>query len=170
MPLRVGASIPLQLKTMRLDYRVALLCRLFEVSRSGFYAWLSRKPSPRQQVDERLKVAIKAVHRQSRETYGVRRMQPELAAQGFLAGRDRIRRLRQELGLRCKQKRKFKATTNSRHDLPVAPNLLEQRFEPTAPDQQWLVDITYVPTEEAWLYLAGVKDVFTCEIVGYAIG
>jgi transposase InsO family protein len=154
---------------MRPDYPIALLCRVFEVSRSGFYAWLNRKPSSRRQADERLKVAIRAAHRQSRETYGVRRMQPELEAQGFLAGRDRIGRLRHDLGLRCKQKRRFKATTNSRHDLPVAPNLLEQRFEPTAPNQQWLVDITYVPTGEGWLYLAGVKDVFTCEIVGYAM-
>lgn len=154
---------------MRPDYPIALLCRVFDVSRSGFYAWLNRKPSSRRQADERLKVAIKAAHRQSRETYGVRRMQPELEAQGFAAGRDRIGRLRKELGLRCKQNRKFKATTNSRHDFPVAPNLLEQRFEPTAPNQQWLVDITYVPTGEGWLYLAGVKDVFTCEIVGYAM-
>jgi transposase InsO family protein len=155
---------------MRLDYPVALLCRVFDVSRSGFYAWLARKPSKRAQADERLKVAIKAVHRQSRETYGVRRMQSELGAQGFMAGRDRIGRLRQELGLRCKQKRKFKATTNSRHDLPVAPNLLEQRFDPTVPNQAWSVDITYVSTSEGWLYLAGVKDIFTCEIVGYAMG
>ena len=96
-------------------------------------------------------------------------MQPELEAQGFAAGRDRIGQLRKELGLHCKQKRKFKTTTNSCHDFPVAPNLLEQRFEPTVPNQQWLVDITYVPTGEGWLYLAGVKDVFTCEIVGYAM-
>jgi len=154
---------------MRPDYPLAMLCRVFDVSRSGFYAWLARKPSRRQQTDEQLKVAIKAAHRQSRETYGVRRMQPELEAQGFAAGRDRIGRLRKELGLRCKQKRKFKATTNSRHGLPVAPNLLEQQFKPTAPNQQWLVDITYVPSAEGWLYLAGVKDVFTCEIVGYAM-
>lgn len=154
---------------MRLDYPVDLLCRAFEVSRSGFYGWLNRKPSERQPDDERLKVAIKAVHRQSRETYGVRRMQPELNEQGFPAGRDRIDRLRRELGLRCRQKRRFKATTTSKHDFPVAGNLLEQRFEPTVPNQQWLVDITYVPTEEGWLYLAGVKDVFTCEIVGYAM-
>lgn len=89
---------------MRLDYPVALLCRVFEVSRSGFYAWLTHKPSRRQQGDERLKVAIKAVHRQSRETYGVRRMQPELKAQGFVAGRDRIARLRRELGMPAKTK------------------------------------------------------------------
>lgn len=155
---------------MRLEYPVALLCRVFGVSRSGFYAWLERKPSERAQTNERLKVAIKAVHRQSRETYGVRRVQPELMAQGFSAGRDRIARLRRELGLRCRQKRKFKATTNSNHDLLVAPNLLEQRFESTAPNQTWVTDITYLPTQEGWLYLAGVKDVFTCEIVGYAMG
>ena len=155
---------------MRLDYPVALLCRVFDVSRSGFYVWLARKPSLCQQADERLKVAIKAVHWQSRETYGVRRMQPELEAQGFIAGRDRIGRLRHELGLRCKQKRKFKATTDSRHDLPVAPNLLTQIFRPTRPNEVYVTDITYIPTREGWLYLAGIKDVFTCEIVGYAMG
>jgi len=155
---------------MRLEYPVALPCRVFGVSRGGFYAWLKRKPSGRAQTDERLKVAIKAVHRQSRETYGVRRVQPELMAQGFSAGRDRIARLRRELGLRCRQKRKFKATTNSNHDLPVAPDLLEQRFESTAPNQTWVTDITHLSTQEGWLYLAGVKDVFTCEIAGYAMG
>jgi putative transposase len=114
------------MNSVRLDYSVGLLCRVFGVSRSGFYAWLNRAPSPRVQEDERLKVAIKAVHVQTRETYGPLRVQPELAAQGFEAGRDRIVRLRHELGLRCKQKRKFKATTNSRHDFPVAENLLNQ--------------------------------------------
>lgn len=117
-----------------------------------------------------MKVAIKAAHRQSRETYGVLRLQPELKAQGFAAGRDRIARLRHALNLRCKQRRKFKATTNSSHDLPVVPNLLEQHFAPVRPDQVWVTDITYIPTAEGWLYLAGIKDVFTCEIVGYAMG
>jgi putative transposase len=158
------------MKTLRLDYPTTVLCRAFDVSRSGFYAWLSAKPSRRAQEDERLKVAIKAVHRQSRETYGTLRVKPELAAQGFIAGRDRVARLRRELALRCKQKRKFKATTNSNHSLPVAENLLEQRFAPATPNEVWVTDITYVPTGEGWLYLAGVKDVFTCEIVGYAMG
>jgi putative transposase len=158
------------MKTMRLDYPTNILCKAFDVSRSGFYAWLAAKPSRRSLEDERLKVAIKAVHRQSRETYGTLRVKPELAAQGFTAGRDRVARLRRELALRCKQKRKFKATTNSNHSLPVAANLLEQRFAPTAPNEVWVTDITYVATGEGWLYLAGVKDVFTCEIVGYAMG
>jgi transposase InsO family protein len=158
------------MKTMRLDYPTTILCKAFDVSRSGFYAWLTGKPSRRAQEDERLKVAIKAVHRQSRETYGTLRVKPELAAQGFIAGRDRVARLRREMALCCKQKRKFKATTNSNHNLPVAENLLEQRFAPTKPNEVWLTDITYIPTGEGWLYLAGVKDVFTCEIVGYAMG
>lgn len=158
------------MKSVRLDYPMELLCRAFGVSRSGFYAWLNRAPSPRVQEDERLKVAIKAVHVQTRETYGPLRVQPELAAQGFEAGRDRIVRLRHELGLRCKQKRKFKATTNSRHNFPVAENLLNQTFAPTRPNEAWVTDITYISTGEGWLYLAGVKDVFTCELVGYAMG
>ena len=104
-----------------------------------------------------------------RRTYGSKRLQAELASEGFLAGRDRIARLRKEEGIRCIQKRKFKATTNSNHRLPVAENLLEQRFEPTAPNEAWVGDTTYLATEEGWQYLAGIKDVFTCEIVGYAM-
>jgi transposase InsO family protein len=158
------------MKSVRLIYPVGLLCRVLKVSRSGFYAWLDRAPSQRAQDDERLKVAITAAHVQTRETYGVRRMWPELLAQGFETGRDRVMRLRRELGLRCRQKRKFKATTNSKHGFPVAENLLEQTFAPTRPNQAWVSDITYVATDEGWLYLAGIKDVFTCEMVGYAMG
>jgi transposase InsO family protein len=92
-----------------------------------------------------------------------------LEAHGVNAGVCRIRRIRKKLGIRCKQKKKFKATTNSRHNLPVADNLLDQKFVATAPNQIWVTDITYIPTEEGWLYLAGHKDIFTKEIVGYAM-
>jgi putative transposase len=95
------------MNTLRLEYPISVLCRVFGVSRSGYYAWSNGQPSPRAQADERLKVAIKALHKQSRETYGTLRVQPELAAQGFVAGGDRIARLRRELNLRSKQKRKF---------------------------------------------------------------
>ena len=115
-------------------------------------------------------MAIKAAHKHTRETYGPLRLQPELAADGFVAGRDRIARLRREMDLWCKQKRKFKATTNSNHSLPVAENLLDQDFTATAPNQVWMTDITYIATMEGWLYLAGIKDLFSCEIVGYAMG
>ncbi|CAJ9894881.1 IS1 transposase, InsB [Burkholderia pseudomallei] len=158
------------MKEWRHQFPVEVMSRLFEVSRSGFYAWLERPLSARAQEDNRLKVAIKAAHKRSRETYGVRRLQPELAAEGFQVGRDRLARLRRAMDLRCRQKRKFKATTNSNHGMPVAENLLDQTFTPTAPNQMWLGDITYIPTDEGWLYLAGLKDVFTCEIVGYEMG
>jgi transposase InsO family protein len=159
------------MKSMRLDgYPMDLLCRVFNVSRSGFYAWQGRKPSRRSQEDTKLKVAVQAVHQQSRETYGTLRVRPELQAQGFETGRDRVARLRTGPGLRRRQKRKFKATTNSGHNLQVAPNLLNQTFLPTRPNEAWVGDITYVATEEGWLYSAGVKDVFTCELVGYAMG
>lgn len=117
-----------------------------------------------------MKLAIQAAHAKTRETYGVRRLRPELAAMGFVASRDRIARLRRQLGIRCRQKRKFKATTNSAHTLPVAENLLGQVFAPTRPNEVWTGDITYISTDEGWLYLAALKDVFSCEIVGYAMG
>ncbi|SPZ68634.1 IS600 orf [Shigella dysenteriae] len=146
------------------------MCQVFGVSRSGYYNWVQHKPSDRKQSDERLKLEIKVAHIRTRETYGTRRLQTELAENGIIVGRDRLARLRKELRLRCKQKRKFRATTNSNHNLPVAPNLLNQTFAPTAPNQVWVADLTYVATQEGWLYLAGIKDVYTCEIVGYAMG
>ncbi|HFD8837609.1 TPA: IS3 family transposase [Salmonella enterica] len=154
----------------RQEFPVEVMCRVFGVSRSGYYDWAQHKPSDRKQSDERLKLEIKVAHIRTRETYGTRRLQTELADNGIIIGRDRLARLRKELELRCKQKRKYRATTNSNHSLPVAPNLLNQTFEPTAPNQVWVTDLTYVATQEGWLYLAGVKDVYTCEIVGYAMG
>jgi len=95
-----------------------------------------------------LKIAIKVAHKQTRKSYGARRLQVELAAEGFQAGCNRIIRLRKELNIRCIQKRKFKATTNSKYSLPVAENLLAQNFNPSAPNQVWVTDITYIPTKE----------------------
>ncbi|OGO20595.1 MAG: integrase, partial [Chloroflexi bacterium RBG_16_50_9] len=109
-------------------------------------------------------------HRRTRQTYGAERLQHELAEYGVRVGICRLKRLRRKLGIRCLQKRKFKATTNSRHKLPVAQNLLGQRFKVHAPNKVWVSDITYVPTDEGWLYLAGHKDLFNGEIVGYSMG
>ncbi len=158
------------MKEMRLRYCIPQMCRVLGVSPSGYYRWLSRKPSKRAQEEGRLEAEIKAAHKRTRETFGPERLQRDLAEHGVKAGVCRIRRIRKKLGLRCKQKKKFKATTDSKHTLPVAENLLNQQFESTAPNQIWLTDITYIPTEEGWLYLAGHKDVFTGEIVGYAMG
>lgn len=127
---------------LRSQYPLPSMCRMLGVSTSGYYGWRSRTPSLRQQQEARLEVEIRAAHRRTRETYGRERLQKELAAHGVQIGLHRIRRLRQKLGLRCQQKRRFKATTDSRHALPVAPNLLEQRFAPAAPDQIWAGDIT----------------------------
>lgn len=96
-------------------------------------------------------------------------MQRDLSDQGIRVGVARIKRIRKRLGLRCKQKRKFKVTTDSRHNLPVAPNLLERNFAVAAPNRAWVSDITYIPTDEGWLYLAGLKDLFNGELVGYAM-
>jgi putative transposase len=117
-----------------------------------------------------LGIEIKAAHRRSRETFGPERLQCDLAAHGVKVGICRIRRIRKELGLRCKQVKKFKATTHSKHSLPVAENLLGQDFTATAPNQVWVSDLSYVPTAEGWLYCAAHKDLFNGEIVGYALG
>ena len=158
------------MKELRLQYPLSFLCRMFGVSASGYHAWLTRPVSRRALEEGRLEVEIKAAHKRTRETYGPERLQHELRAQGLEVGICRIRRIRKKLGLRCKQRRKFRATTDSRHNHPVAENLLNQGFEATMPNQVWVSDITYIPTEEGWLYLAGHKDLFTGEIVGYALG
>lgn len=158
------------MKKMRLHFPIQRLSRIFRVSASGFYAWNNRPPSERAKEEMRLEVAIKAAHRRTRQTYGAERLQPELAEEGIIVGICRIKRIMRKLGLHCKQKRKFKVTTDSKHKLPVAENLLNQQFKVYKPNAVWVSDITYVPTDEGWLYLAGHKDLFTTEIVGYSMG
>lgn len=150
-------------------YPVKMMCRVLGVSRGGYYDWTHR-PHGLSPEQERLRLAIRAAHKRTRQTYGTRRLQRELAGEGFEVGRDRLARLRNELGIRCRQKRRFVATTRSAHNLPVAPNLLEQKFEADRPNAAWVTDITYIATDEGWLYVAGIKDLYTCEIVGYAMG
>lgn len=158
------------MKQLRLTYPIEVLARTIGVSRSGFYAWIDRPPSPRAKADAIFAPMIVKAHKDSRSTYGSTRIQQELAEREVYLGRDRIHRLRKELGLRCIQNRKFRATTNSAHDLPVAPNLLDQKFDVDAPGTVYGTDITYIPTGEGWLYVAGVKDFGSKEIVGYAMG
>jgi putative transposase len=158
------------MKELRLDYPVPLLRRMLSVSASGYYAWLDRPLSQRGREELRLEVEIKAANQRTRQTYGPERLQHDLAEHGIRVGVCRIKRIRKKLGIRCRQKRKFKATTDSRHKLPVAENLLCQQFRVSQPNIAWVSDITYVPTDEGWLYLAGHKDLFSGEIVGYAMG
>jgi putative transposase len=158
------------MQELRLKYPVPLLSRMMNVAASGYYDWLDRPLSKRAQEELRLEIEIKAADRRTRQTYGPERLQCDLAKHGIQVGICRIKRIRTKLGIRCKQKRKFKATTYSNHNLPVAENLLNQQFQVSEPNKVWLSDITYVPTDEGWLYLAGHKDLFTHEIVGYAMG
>jgi transposase InsO family protein len=143
---------------------------MLKVSLSGYYGWIDRPLSKRAREELRLELEIKAAHRRTRQTYGAERLQHELAEHGVRVGICRLKRLRRKLGIRCRQKRRFKVTTDSSHKLPVARNLLRQRFKVYAPNKVWVSDITYVPTDEGWLYLAGHKDLFNGEIVGYAMG
>jgi putative transposase len=154
---------------MRQVYPISVLCRVFELGASSFYAWRRRLDSPRARENARLEIEIVAAHERTRQTYGRERLQADLLDHGVCVGLHRIRRIRTKLGLRCKQKRKFRNTTDSKHDLPVAPNLLERNFDMSMPNQAWVSDITYVWTDEGWLYLAGIKDLFNGELVGYAM-
>jgi transposase InsO family protein len=146
------------------------MSRVFNVSASGYYAWVERPLSKRAQEEARLAIEIRAAHKRTRQSCGPERLQKDLAEHGVEAGVCRIKRIRKKLGIRCKQKKKFKATTDSKHSHPVAENLLNQQFETTAPGKVWTTDITYIPTDEGWLYLAGHKDLFSGELVGYAMG
>jgi len=154
---------------LRLIYPISVLKRMLKVSTSGFYDWVDRPLSRRAQEEARLEIEIKAAHQRTRQTYSALRLQYDLREYGTKVGICRIRRIRRKLGLCCKQKRRFKITTHSNHRLPVAENLLNQDFKVSQPNKVWVSDITYIPTDEGWLYLAGHKDLFNHEIVGYAM-
>jgi transposase InsO family protein len=148
---------------------VSVLCRTLEVARSGFYAWQARDPSEQHIDDEKLGVEIAAIHRASGETYGSPRILLDLHAKGLQVSRKRVARLMRELGIRSRRKRRFKATTDSGHQLPVAENVLDRKFEVDAPNVAWVTDITYVWTDEGWLYLATILDLFSRRVVGLAM-
>jgi putative transposase len=158
------------MRELRLECPVSLVSQVLSVSASGYYLWQDRPLSGRDKDELRLELEIKAAHKRTRQTYGPERLQHDLAQHGVQVGICRIKRIRKKLGLRCKQKRKFKVTTDSKHKLPVAENLLGQHFQAEEPNKVWVSDITYIPTDEGWLYLAGHKDIFNGEIVGYAMG
>lgn len=155
---------------LRLQYGIPVLCDILKVSESGYHRWKQAPVSRRHQEEGRLEAEILAAHTRTRGTYGAERLQADLASHGISIGLYRIRRIRKKLGIVCKQKKKFKATTDSRHNLPVAENLLGQNFEVSRPNQVWVSDITSISTREGWLYLAAHKDLFNGGIVGYAMG
>ncbi|MEW9000825.1 IS3 family transposase [Cupriavidus nantongensis] len=159
---------------MRKLYPVSVSCGVLEVSASGYFNWLRRRESghggpARRHSDEALLAYMRAIHAEVKGEYGWPRMQKELLARGIRVGKDRVRKLMQQHGIRAKTKRKFVVTTDSRHSLPVAPDLVQRRFNPEAPNQLWSGDITYIQTDEGWLYLAAVIDLFNRQVVGWSL-
>jgi putative transposase len=139
------------------------------VSRSGYYYWKTKKKSNRQQERERIIPKIKEIHRQTKASYGARRISAELESQGESCGRTKAASLMKLAGVAAKQKKKFKVTTDSKHNLPIAPNLLKRNFEVPEPDIVYCSDITYIWTNEGWLYLAVVLDLFSRQVVGWSM-
>ena len=151
------------------EFNLALMLRMLEVSRSGFYDWQGRPQSPRDNADQELLKTIKEIHTSSKGRYGAPRVHAELRARGTRGSRKRVARLMRSQGLYGKTRRKFKSTTDSKHKFPIAENKLERNFAAEKPDQKWLADITCLPTLEGFLFLAVVLDVFSRKIVGWSI-
>ena len=149
-------------------FKVGRMCALLNVSRSGFYSWLSRPESRRSIENRALEDKIRVLHAASHGIYGSTKIHRDLTDDGVRCGKNRVARIMREAGIRSRTKKKFKATTNSRHNLPVAPNLLNQEFTVDAPDRTWVSDITYIHTQQGWLYLAVLLDLFSRKVVGWS--
>ncbi len=149
---------------------MAKLCEVLEVSRSGYYAWDKRPKSPRSIENEALIIQIKDIHKKKRHTYGALKITAEIRHSGKLVNHKRIERLMKQEGIRSKVAKKYKATTNSKHNLPVAENILNRDFTASKPNQKMVSDITYLWTDEGWLYIAGVMDLYGQRMVGLSMG
>lgn len=150
-------------------FRVGRMCKVLSVSRSSYYAWLKRPESSRKKENRKLAAKIEVIHGQYRKVYGSPRIHKELKDQGVPCGQNRVARIMKQEGIRAIVPRKFKATTDSKHNLPVAPNLLKQDFDVKEPNKVWLADITYIFTAEGWLYLASIMDLGSRRIKGWSM-
>lgn len=148
---------------------VQKMCRVIGASRSGYYRWKRQPQSKRQKENEKILMGIRESHKRSCRAYGSPRITEDLRAKGTMCGENRVARLMKIHGIVGKAKKKFTATTNSKHNLPVAENLLKQNFVAEKPDTVWLSDITYIPTLEGWLYLVVVLDLFSRQVIGWAM-
>lgn len=151
------------------NFPVTLMCRVLEVSTSGYYAWRTRGQSDRTVENEQLTAKIVEVHQDSRRTYGSPRVHAELVAQGFEVSRNRVARLMRKEGIVGRRKPRFRKTTDSDHKLPVADNVLDRQFVADEPDRAWVADITYIWTQQGWLYLAVILDLFSRRVVGWSM-
>lgn len=159
---------------MRKQYPVSIACEVLEVSASGYFTWarhhnVKRTTPSCRYSDEALLAHMRAIHAEVKQEYGWPRMHKELLARGIRVGKERVRRLMQQHGIKARTKRKFVVTTDSKHNLPVAPDLVQRKFNPEAPNQLWSGDITYIATDEGWVYLAAVIDLFSRQVVGWSM-
>jgi transposase InsO family protein len=145
------------------------MCEVLDVSRQGYYDWRGREPSRRQQKNEELLEDIERIFEHSRQTYGSPRIHRTLQDEGRTAGRNRVARIMRTNGIRAVQPRRKKRTTDSNHAFPIAKNLVDRNFEAITANEVWLTDITYIETDEGWLYLAAVLDVYSRKVVGWAM-
>jgi len=152
------------------DYSITTLCQFMDISRSRYYHWLTAPKTKREEDNERLIEQLKMLFEKGRGTYGTRRLKSKFLEQGVIVSRRRIGRLMVQSGLWCKTKKKFKVTTDSQHNQSIAPNLLKRQFTVTEVDRYYVGDITYIHTQEGWLYLAVVIDLFSRKVVGWSMG
>ena len=151
-------------------FALSEMCEVLEVSLSGYRAWKRGGTQNRRRLtDSQMLALIRAIHAELKGAYGSPRMVRELRARGFPASKERVERLMRDHGIRARHKRRYKVTTDSKHGLPVAENLLDRNFTPSAPNQAWTSDITYLWTDEGWLYLAIVLDLFNREVIGWSL-
>ncbi len=155
------------IETCPQKYVVSRLCILLGISRSAYYAWKKHKPSQREQNNQALIGHIRRVYKKYRKTYGSPRVCAQLKKEGIICNKKRVARLMRQDGLKGQRAYRKIITTDSKHDYPVAPNILNREFQAEKPNQKWVADITYISTEEGWLYVAGVLDLFSRRIVGW---
>ena len=155
---------------MQKGFSLAEMCAVLDVSVSGYRAWKrGGTPERKRLSDSQILALIRAIHAEHKGAYGSPRMVRELRKRGIKASKERVERLMRDHGVRARHKRRYKVTTDSKHGLPVSENLLGRNFTPTAPNQVWTSDITYLQTDEGWLYLAIVLDLFNREVVGWSL-
>ena len=151
------------------EWSIEEMAQTLNVSRSGYYRFTQGKPSRREQENAMLLEKISLIHTESRETYGSPRIHSQLKEEGLSCSRKRVAKLMKKAGIKAKMNKKFKKTTNSNPKAFVAPNLLQQEFKAEEPNQKWVADLTYIATEEGWLYVATVLDLFSRKIIGLAM-
>jgi putative transposase len=157
------------MKGQEMEYPVEFMCEIFKMSPSGYYAWRKRGPAEKEGKELRLVRKIEEIHLGSRGTYGSPRILRVLKGLGEPCNKSKVEMLMKKNGIRAKMKRKFRVTTDSKHKLPVAPNLLNRNFSPVKPNQVWASDLTYVWTKEGWLFLAVIVDLFSRQVVGWSL-